>query len=126
MNWRRGGWRLWLLLSALWAAYISLLHGPYLFSQVHVQDVFGRSWLPWWTSLTSYVQPYADPSLGEGPKPTGHLSSPIYNSDLGQIWRHAYRNACSAISRIGAGIRTPVGRRRLPAPKLGQYRAACA
>jgi hypothetical protein len=63
MNWRRGYFRLWVCASGLWAAWVLLCRAPYFFAPVGGDDLFGEPWLPWWASLVSHVQPYADPTL---------------------------------------------------------------
>ena len=67
MNWDRGLFRLWMVGSVAWAVYVPMSRIDHLFLEVSADDMFGDWWLPWWASLTSYVQPYADPTLGLHP-----------------------------------------------------------
>jgi hypothetical protein len=78
MNWRAGLFRTWIVASVVWAATITFFQIQSLFWVVHVDDVLGKPWLPWWASLTSHVQPYADASLWthQGPLPAGADLSP--------------------------------------------------
>ena len=76
MNWRRGLMRTWMFASAVWVVGVFVLRFERLFWEVHVDDLFGSPWLPWWASLTSYVQPYADPALGTHPNPPGTVLLP--------------------------------------------------
>jgi hypothetical protein len=78
MNWRAGLFRVWVVASTIWAVTILMWQISSLFWVVHADDLLGKPWLPWWASLTSYVQPYADASLWArpGPFPVGTDLSP--------------------------------------------------
>jgi hypothetical protein len=69
---------LWLCVWAavVWASWVLLCRAPHLFRQVRVNDLFGVNWLPMWASLTTHVQPYADPTLGTHPIPPGTQLAP--------------------------------------------------
>ena len=76
MNWKRGSLRVWIVASTIWTLYVVVARSSRLFWQVTVDDILGDEWLPWWASLTSYVQPYADPSLGMHANPPGTVLAP--------------------------------------------------
>ena len=58
-NWQLGLIWLWFVISGIWIAFVVISVGPYLFAFVRFEDFIPR-YLPAWTSLTTYVDAYAD------------------------------------------------------------------
>jgi hypothetical protein len=61
MNWRSGLMRARMLGAAVWVAGVFVLQFERLFWEVHVDNLLGSPWLPWWASLTRMCSPTQTP-----------------------------------------------------------------
>jgi hypothetical protein len=75
---RHGLMRLWIIISGIWIIFVFASQARHIFWEVHADDFFGYEWLPWWASLRTHVQLYADPTLGMHPNPPDTILTPSH------------------------------------------------
>lgn len=63
MKWRRGLFRGWIVGSLIWAITVFFSQLPSQTSDVRVDDLIGRPWLPWRLQFVSYVEAFKHPTI---------------------------------------------------------------